>query len=176
VENNITAFITHMINKKKAHYLIPKKDIMFLKELGANANVFQEYGWKNSGTIFKSNLLSYGIEYTKEIIDSEVASDGKIIKDVYGIQRIPDLMIIREMKAYYHGLNVDRLVAFCALAALLKVQLANRGYVKRVEQGKDSKPNANLYAVPKSFFSHLGKPSTVDPLYSVKKTGFKNLK
>ena len=30
---------------------------MFLKDLGANANVFQEYGWKNTGVLFKQHLI-----------------------------------------------------------------------------------------------------------------------
>jgi hypothetical protein len=45
---------------------------MFLKDLGSNNNVFQEYGWKNTGTLFKAHLLSYAIEYTKEELDQEL--------------------------------------------------------------------------------------------------------
>jgi len=61
VENNVALFIQYMISKKKQRYLVPKDMILFLKDIGANRNVFQEYGWKNVGTLFKGNVLSYGI-------------------------------------------------------------------------------------------------------------------
>jgi hypothetical protein len=33
---------------------------MFLKDIGSNrANVYPEYGWKNTGTLFKAHLLSH---------------------------------------------------------------------------------------------------------------------
>ena len=57
IENNISLFIQYMISRKKQRYLVPKSQIMFLKDLGANANVFQEYGWKNTGTLFKASHL-----------------------------------------------------------------------------------------------------------------------
>ena len=74
VENNISQFINHMIYRKKQRYLVPRSQILFLKDLGANANVFQEYGWKNTGTLFKSHMLSYAIEFVKEELYSEKLS------------------------------------------------------------------------------------------------------
>jgi len=66
VENNIPGFIQHMINRRKQKYLVPKDQIVFLKELKANANVFQEYGWKNTGTMFKNNMLPYVVDFITE--------------------------------------------------------------------------------------------------------------
>ena len=63
VENNISLFIQHMIARKKQRYLVPKQQILFLKDLGSNRTVYQEYGWKNTGTLFKSHLISYAIEF-----------------------------------------------------------------------------------------------------------------
>jgi hypothetical protein len=45
--------------------------------------VFQEYGWKNVGTLFKGNVLSYGIEFLKEELDYETKENGDIVKTVY---------------------------------------------------------------------------------------------
>jgi hypothetical protein len=172
-ENNFTSFITHMMNRKKQYYLIPKKEILFLKELNANENVFQDYGWKNTGTLFSKNMLDYGVSYCKEVIDQQVESDGKIVKNIHGIERIPSLMIIREMKAYFLGLNVDRLIAFCAMACLLKVQLANKGYLKRIEYDKAPEANPDLYAKPRNFFTQRNMPNSK---YVVMRNPFKNLK
>jgi hypothetical protein len=41
-------------------------------------------------------------------------------------------MLLKEMQAYTEGLNVDRLVAFSALVAFMRIQQSNRGYAKRV--------------------------------------------
>ena len=76
VENNISLFIQHMIARKKQRYLVPKQQILFLKDLGSNRTVYQEYGWKNTGTLFKSHLISYAIEFLREVIDEETDING----------------------------------------------------------------------------------------------------
>lgn len=157
VENNVALFIQYMISRKKQKYLVPKDMILFLKDIGANRNVFQEYGWKNVGTIFKGTILSYGIEFLKEELDNEVLPDGTIVKTIYGVERIPDPMLLKEMQAYQDGVNVDRLVAFCSLIAFAKVQQSNRGLQKRIEI-----TNKNLVNPEKSHklklspFRHMG--------------------
>ena len=90
---------------------------MFLKDLGSNRNVFQEYGWKNTGTLFKAHLLSYAIEFVSEELDQETKDDGTVVRTTYGIERIPDPMLIKEMQEYAEGVNVDRLVSFAALVS-----------------------------------------------------------
>lgn len=174
-ENNISAFITHMIHRKKQHYLVPKTQIMWLKDLGANESVYAEYGWKNTGNLFKTHLLSQGIEFLKEELDAELTTEGKVVKTTYGIERIPDPMLLKEMEEYQPGMNVDRLVSYCSLIAFIKVQQANRGYSKRVELDDSSKKaNKELYKADKSFFKT--KNINGDSRYNVKKSGFRNLK
>ena len=157
VENNVSLFIQYMISRRKQKYLVPKSQMLFLKDIGSNANVFQEYGWKNTGTLFKGHLLSYAIEYLKEEIDVATKSDGTIVKTTYGVERIPDQMLLKEMMAYHPGLNVDRLVAFSALIAFAKVQQSNRGYSKRQESTIKNLDNSdNLYKLKMSPFRHMG--------------------
>jgi len=158
VENNISLFIQYMISKSKQYLLVPKNQILFLKDLGANSNVFQEYGWKNTGTIFRNHLLSYLIEYLKEEIDTITLPDGKVVKTVYGVERIPDIMAMVEMSQYREKLNVDRLVALASLIAFAKVQQANRGYRERVEELSNNKLKKSEKSVTlnKSMFKNLG--------------------
>jgi hypothetical protein len=162
VENNISLFIQHMIAKRKQKYLVPKNQILFLKDLGANANVFQEYGWKNTGTLFKSHLVSYGSNFLSEEIDVQTTSNGDIVKVTYGVERIPDPMLLKEIIAYREGLNVDRLVTFCALVAFAKVQQSNRGYVRKTEREsqKLSKSEQDLYKKKFTPFKHMGGKSS----------------
>jgi hypothetical protein len=179
VENNVSLFIHYMMERKKQRYLIPKNMMLFLKDIGANANVFQEYGWKNTGTLFKSHMLSYAIDFLKEELDQEVKPDGEVVKTIYGVERIPDSMLLTEMAAYQEGLNVDRLVSFAALIAFAKVQQANRGYKKRYEETDKVKKldNTNKFSkLNMSPFRHMGSKGSQFKGMNIPKQPFRNLK
>jgi hypothetical protein len=176
VENNVSLFIQYMISKRRQKYLVPKQQILFLKDLGANQNVFQEYGWKNTGVLFKNHLISYAIEFVREVINEETNENGDIIKVTHGVERIPDGMIIKEMLAYYPGLNVDRLVAFSALIAFVRIQQSNRGFMKRREQDKNNLDNSqNLYKLKYTPFKNIERNKGASS-NKPKRSAFKNLK
>ena len=178
IENNISLFIQYMISRKKQRYLVPKSQIMFLKDLGSNSNVFQEYGWKNTGTLFKAHLLSYAIEYTREELDVETKSDGTIVRTKYGIERIPDPMLLKEMREYADGVNVDRLVSFCALVAFMRIQQSNRGYARRVimdDTAKNLQKSENFSKLNRSPFRHMGGSGS-SLSKGVTRSPFKNIK
>ena len=176
VENNISLFIQYMISKRKQKYLVPKQQILFLKDLGSNKSVYSEYGWKNTGTLFKNHLISYAIEFLREQIDEELDSDGNVLKVILGIERIPDPMLLKEMLAYHPGLNVDRLVAFSAMIAFAKVQQSNRGYAKRRESdGLDSlQKSQNLYKLRYAPFKNIGNNRSYSK--KVKRSPYKNFR
>ena len=177
VENNISLFIQYMIEKRKQKYLVPKSQILFLKELQSNVNVFQEYGWRNVSTLFKTNLISYAQQFIEEELDHKTKPDGTIVQITYGIERIPDIMLLKEMQAYRDGLNVDRLVAFCALIAFAKVQQSNRGVSKSVENEDDNLQKSKNYTKLKvNPFRNIGTGKTINPLYKKSQNPFKNLK
>lgn len=179
IENNISLFIQHMINKKKQRFLVPKNQILFLKDLGSNNNVFQDYGWKNTGTLFKAHLLSYLIEFLKEEIDITTKDDGTIVKTTYGIERIPDPMALTEMEAYNGEINVDRLVALAALISFAKVQQANRGYKKRFEttDKKHLEKSSEMFKLDKRtlMFKHMGQQNS-GLNKKPSRSGFRNIK
>jgi hypothetical protein len=177
IESNISHFINYMIQRKKQKYLVPKSQILFLKDLGSNTNVFQEYGWKNTGVLFKNHMLSYLIEYLKEEIDHETKDDGTIVKTVYGVERIPDIMAFTEMIAYDDDVNVDRLVSLAALISFAKVQQANRGFRKRVDQvnSNNLQKSDNLYKLNTSPFRHMGKTRSATGM-SIPRSPFKNMR
>ena len=178
VENNISLFIQYMISKKKQKYLVPKHQIVFLKDLGSNQNVFQEYGWKNTGTLFKSHLISYAIEYVREEIDQETDVEGNVLSSSMGVERIPDKMLLTEMLQYFPGLNVDRLVAFSALIAFAKLQQANRGYLKHKQEdmSKDNlEKSQKMYKLNMRPFNNLGRRKS-SFVKKIKRSPFKNIK
>jgi hypothetical protein len=176
VENNISLFIQYMISRKKQRYLVPKDQILFLKDLGSNATVYQTYGWKNTGTLFKQHLLSYGIQYLTEEIDEEINEKGETTKVMFGVERIPDPMLLKEMQAYHEGLNVDRLVSFCALIAFAKVQESNRGMQKRFETNSNLEKSEKSYKLKLNPFRHIGGSQSIGSGMSKPRSPFKNLK
>jgi len=176
IESNISLFIQHMKNVKKQRYLATKDQMLFLKEAQANQNVHQEYGWRNTGNLFSAHMLSYAIEYLSEELDIVTKEDGTIVRTTYGVERIPDPMLLKEMAGYQPGINVDRLVAFSALIAFAKLQQANRGLRKRVIDTDESlKKSKDLFKLSKSPFTHMGNQTKVSASKPFR-SPFKNLK
>lgn len=181
VENNVSLFIQYMISKRKQRYLVPKDQIPFLKELSSNASVYATYGWKNTGTLFKTHLISYGIQFLQEELDIQTNDSGVVMKTHYGVERIPDPMLLEEMKQYQPGLNVDRLVSFCALVAFAQIQQNNRGRATRVEITSDKLENSQKLSKLsiRSPFRHMGLNSgslSKSALNSPPRNTFKNIK
>lgn len=177
VENNVSLFIQYMISEGKQRYLVPKSQIAFLKELNSNTKVFQEYGWKNTGNIFRSHLLSYLIEWLKEEIDVETEEDGTVIKVTHGIERLPDIMALKEMTNYHSKANVDRLVALAALIAFVRVHQSYRTPRVIVETGDgiDLEKSKKITKLEHSPFRNIGKSTTPNNTKSYR-SGFKNLR
>jgi hypothetical protein len=151
---------------------------MFLKDLGSNSNVFQEYGWKNTGILFKTHLLSYLIQFLSEEIDHETKPDGTIVKTTYGIERIPDIMAMKEMLAYQDGVNVDRLVSLAALISFAKIQISNRGFQRKFERDQSMKleNSNNLYKFNNNPFRFIGNNKAEFPNAQRKRNAFKNFR
>lgn len=123
-------------------------------------------------------MLSYGIEFLREEIDTDVNENGDIIHVKYGVERIPDPMILKEMLAYQHGLNVDRLVTFCALVSFVKVQESNRGMSKRVEVEDDKLQNSQKMSklTMRSPFRHMGAQGGGASTMRKPRNPFRNIK
>ncbi len=176
IENNITAFIQHMESRRKLRYMASKKDMLFLKEGQANQNVWQEFGWKNVGRVFKDNVLNYGIDYLSEELDTVTKEDGTVVHTVYGVERIPDPMLLKEMQGYQDGVNADRIIAYSALIAFARLQISHRGRKKRLEDmDKVTKDKKNQYITNKQMFNHIGTQSH-SSASRPNRSAFKNLK
>lgn len=138
VEKNRGSFIPHMINKKKQHLLVPTNMLLvFNRDLKSQSEDYGEYGWNNSKPVFQ-RILGYLIEFLTEVTDSKDISkerDNSNLVQTYGIERIPDIMALKEMAGYGDGSgNYDRIISLAALIAFVKIQEANRGFIKRIEK------------------------------------------
>jgi hypothetical protein len=82
------------------------------------------------------------------------------------------------MREYSAGVNVDRLVAFCALVAFMRIQQSNRGYAKRTimdDAAKNLQKSDNLFKLNRSPFRHIGGGQRSNG-QSFSRSPFKNLK
>jgi len=156
VENNVSGFITHMIGKNLQKYLVPTNQMIFKADIRGNMDT-SGYGWRNTGSIFRDNMLQYLKDHIRTITNQEFTSDGsKVVKTVLGIEEIKDIMLITEMEQYRAGINVDRLVSYTALRVLIALQEAHRGRVvvdKTKEKEVDMSKFAKLQTSP---FRHMG--------------------
>jgi len=138
VENNSWNFIQHVIHKHKQHLLVPSNQILFTKELNVNTMTFKEYGYSTTGQLFNNHLIPYLIDYVREVIGEEVDEDKNVMRKIFGVQRITDIMAIEEMKKFNELKNKDRLISLSALVAYVKVLTSNYGYVRVDKQDSDN--------------------------------------
>ena len=170
------SFHTFVTGKKKTHYLVPSNQMIFNKELTANYTPNHPYGWKNTGKVFSTHILPYGIEFTTEELDSEILSNGNIIVKRWGIERVQGFqMLLKEMLQYHEGGNFDRLIAYCALITFAKIQQANRAIVKKTEMLKPKEIPKDLYKIKSNPFKSIGHKSNDLGLQRMR-TPFKNLR
>lgn len=119
VENDEMSFIDYMISKGDAHYL--EKQPQWLREIVPNTTVNRDFGIHRSAGKIITFMHSQMKNYLEEQIVKEVDADGVIIREVLGVNRILDPVLLEEIIQFHDNLNCDRLVA-----AELAIALANK--------------------------------------------------
>lgn len=118
-ENDNITFIQYMIGLNEASiYLSPKPQ--FLKDLMPNSQTNREYGI--NATVKLVNHIHEDLkQYLTEVIDTVRDPNGNVIKQVLGVSRILDPMLLKEIIAYTPAEgNYDRLRAFCLALSFAK--------------------------------------------------------
>lgn len=158
VEANVQDFINYMVEKNLGQrHLVKKSEMIFLKEYNLNTMTFNEYGWKNTTTIFKTVMLPFLINFLNEVILEEYDDEGNVTKIVHGVRRIPDKMVLMEMLGYSESKNVDRIVSLTALVCYLKAQEANHMAPVRYETDNNLENDRKLYKLKMSPFNLSNK-------------------
>lgn len=153
-ESNAQTFINHMQNKNFQRYLATKSEIPFIGELGANKEVYKQYG-VHMTPIIKNYILTNIKEYITDELDFIRKDDGSRLRTIYGAERIQDLALLEEIKQWHEKLNVDRIIAFGLAQSMAKVYMVN-GIITRKSEVKDRKVE---YVTPetRTFFKTIGK-------------------
>lgn len=120
-ENDDISFIEHMKAKGDAHYL--EKQPEWLKEIVPNTTVSREYGIHRSSDKIRDFLHGCLKKYLEEEIVIEKNAEGVITRQILGIHRMFDTVLLEEIIQYNdkEG-NFDRVIAAeLALAQAMKM-------------------------------------------------------
>jgi hypothetical protein len=119
-ENDDISFIEYMKAKGDAHYL--EKQPQWLMEVVPNTTVKREYGIHRSSQKIIDYLHNCLKKYLEDVIHAEKDEHGNLIKEVTGVSKIIDPVLLEEIIQYNDQGNFDRLVAAeLAIAQALKM-------------------------------------------------------
>jgi hypothetical protein len=119
-ENDDISFIEYMKAKGDAHYL--EKQPQWLMEIVPNTTVKREYGIHRSSDKIINYLHVCLKKYLEESILKEKDDDGNVIKEVLGVSKVFDPVLLEEVIQYNDQGNFDRIVAAeLAIAQALKM-------------------------------------------------------
>ena len=119
-ENDDISFIEYMKAKGDAHYL--EKQPQWLMEVVPNTTVKREYGVHRSSDKIRDYLHNCLKKYMEEVVHKETDESGNVTREVIGVNRIFDPVLLEEIIQYNDQGNFDRIVAAeLAIAQALKM-------------------------------------------------------
>lgn len=119
-ENDDISFIEYMKSKGDAHYL--EKQPQWLLEVIPNTTVKREYGIHRSAQKIIDYLHTCLKRYMEDVIYSEKDVEGNVTKEVTGVSKMFDPMLLEEIIQYNDEGNFDRIIAAeLAIAQALKM-------------------------------------------------------
>ena len=120
VENDEISFIEYMKAKGDAHYL--ERQPQWLMEVVPNTTVRREYGIHRSSEKIRNYLHSCLKKYMEEVIYVEKDEEGNITKELTGVGKIFDPVLLEEIIQYNDSGNFDRIIAAeLAIAQAMKM-------------------------------------------------------
>ena len=119
-ENDDISFIEYMKAKGDAHYL--EKQPGWLLEVVPNTTVKREYGVHRSSDKIRDYLHNCLKKYLEEVVYKETNEDGDTIRELTGVTKIFDPVLLEEIIQYNDVSNFDRIIAAeLAIAQALKM-------------------------------------------------------
>ncbi len=119
-ENDDISFIEYMKSKGDAHLLERQPD--WLKEIVPNTTVKREYGIHRSAQKIIDYLHTCLKKYMESPIFVEKNEEGQVIREVLGVSKIFDPVLLEEVIQYNDQDNFDRIIAAeLAIAQAMKM-------------------------------------------------------
>jgi hypothetical protein len=159
-ENDDISFIEYMKAKGDAQYL--EKQPQWLMEIVPNTTVKREYGIHRSSQKIIDYLHACLKKYMEESILKEKDENGSVIREVFGVNKILDPVLLEEIIQYNDNGNFDRIIAAeLAIAQALKMdpifgRIGGSGD-DRVKSLYSGKRNNKLFSETTSLFYNKQK-------------------
>ena len=119
-ENDEMSFINYMIEKGDGHYLEDTPE--WLRLIVPNTTQFnRKKGISRAAKQVRAFLDGQMKEYLDQVIHTEKDENGSVIKEIFGVTRVLDSMLLEEVIRFDKEKNFDRVIA-----AQLAVALANK--------------------------------------------------
>lgn len=109
VENDEYSFIEYMKYKGDAQYLERQPD--WLKEIVPHTQVSREFGVHRSAEKIRAHLHDSLKKYMDQVLFQEKDDKGSVIKEVLGVHKILDPMLLEEIIKWNDTDNFDRVIA-----------------------------------------------------------------
>jgi len=148
-ENDDISFIEYMKAKGDAHYL--EKQPQWLQEIVPNTTVKREYGIHRSSQKIIDYLHNCLKKYLEELIIVEKDEEGNVTKQLTGVNKVFDPVLLEEVIQYNDQGNFDRIVAAeLAIAQAYKMdpiigRVGGSGDARVMAMYTKTKPNAKLF-------------------------------
>ena len=157
VESDQSSFIDWMIADKQnyRHRLLKRSQVPILKDLVPNSAIGDEYGVRMNTGGTSSRVKDYMhtkiIDYVSDVLSERILDDGTKIP-VYGVERIKDQMLIKEMLNYNNKGNYDRIVSF-GLALLTAAVYESRQVIHKKSSFSEPAPMVHSNQVQLPIFN-----------------------
>lgn len=157
VENDEISFIDYMISKGDSHYL--EEQPQWLREVVPNTTVRRDFGIHRSADKIRTHLHNIMKTYLEEQLVTEKDEEGNVLKEILGVNRILDPVLLEEIIQFHDNLNTDRLVAAeLALAQAVKMDpimgaINDKGDSRINSMGKRKKEMNNVFTGARSTFT-----------------------
>lgn len=177
-ENNKPGFINYMRSKKRQKYLVFRDEMIFDKELDIKLSGNERYGITMTPRLWKV-LLEYAVNSLSEVMYEERDQEGNVTRIHYGVERITDPMILKEMQLYQPGMNADRLISYALLMTFVKILQASGRMRKKIERSDDKLENPSKFVTfkgaDKPLFQNIGRAGNGNMLRA-NRNPFKNIR
>lgn len=135
IESDKDGFIRWLIGKGENFLMMKRSEYPRLQEILPNSQVFEDYGIrKGSSSTFRDHLIESIVRYVSEEISVNYDKEGNAVP-VYGVERIRDHMLLKEMLEFNYRGNFDRILSF---AYLINVAEGNtiRQRLRKIRENK----------------------------------------
>ena len=144
VENDQPSFVHHMITKNEEMYLMETPKFLQQEVQQKSATYSRPYGISMAAPKIRSFVFGMLKNYLDEEITLETAEDGTVTKQMLGVQKVLDPMLLEEITKFNVGVNTDRVIA-----AALAIAVATKLDPVYGAIGNTDSRTLELYAAPK---------------------------